>query len=214
METLNSLSDLKESGFGRPPPRHGLNLLWWFAQECVRIDSNQQMTALCYPENGCFGFHRFYNRDRPKLLPPINLPYYEVGNLHNPGSLPYYVIENYTGYLDDSNCDRIIVSYNWRWKKFDSVYVTRHSDQKNFDPNCTRQISPELMKTIKEMRRAEFLSERRNQPESHYIEMPHSVQSETSDCPNRNCWIGVGCAIGVIFLIVMTIVLLFVFGKI
>ncbi len=59
--TLNDLSDLRETRFGRPRPRHGLNLLWWFAHKCVEIDSNGQMIAQCNPEYGDFDFDLFYN---------------------------------------------------------------------------------------------------------------------------------------------------------
>ncbi|ROL46573.1 hypothetical protein DPX16_21757 [Anabarilius grahami] len=157
MRTLYDLSDLRESRFGRPPPRHGLILLWWFAHECVLIDSNGRMIAQCNPENGAFGFHRFYNRER--LLPYADLPYYEVGNLHITHSLPRYVTEKYTGHSDNSNKDRIIVLFNSMWSRFDSVYVTQHSDQLKFDQNHTYCISIKLMKDIKDLSREEFLRE-------------------------------------------------------
>jgi len=164
MRTLNNLSDLKESKFGQPPPRHGLILLWWFVHECVEIDFNSRMVALCNPKNGAFGFHRFYNREN--LLPYSNLPYYDVGNLHITDSLPEYVTVYYTGYSDNSNKDRIIVSFNLRWNRFDSIYVTQHSDLVNFDQNHTYCISIELMKDIKGLSREEFLRgpARTNQP--------------------------------------------------
>ncbi|XDV15715.1 hypothetical protein PO909_015733 [Leuciscus waleckii] len=155
MRTLNNLSDLKESKFGRPPPRHGLILLWWFANECVQIDFNSRMVALCNPKNGAFGFHRFYNREN--LLPNTNLPYYEVGNLHITDSLPEYVTVNYKGYSDNSNKDRIIVLFNLRWNRFESIYVTQHSDMVNFDQNHTYCISIELMKIIQDLSCEEFL---------------------------------------------------------
>ncbi len=80
MRALNELSDLRETRFGRPRPRHGLNLLWWFAHKCVEIDSNGQMIAQCNPEYGDFGFDLFYNWEI--LLPKSNLP-----NLNTPDSL-------------------------------------------------------------------------------------------------------------------------------
>uniref|UniRef100_A0A671R5Q5 Uncharacterized protein n=1 Tax=Sinocyclocheilus anshuiensis TaxID=1608454 RepID=A0A671R5Q5_9TELE len=113
MRILNNLSDLRETRFGQPCPRHGLKLLWWFAHDCVQIDSNGRMTAQCDPANGAFGFHQFYNVDG--LLPKTTLPYYELGNLNTPGSLPHYVTENCTGYSDSSNTDRNIVSFKSSW---------------------------------------------------------------------------------------------------
>jgi len=169
MRTLNNLSDLKKSKYGQPPPRHGLILLWWFVHECVDIDSNGRMVALCNPNNGDFGFHRFYNRE--KLLPYSKLPYYDVGNLHKTGSLPKYVTENYTGNLDDSNKDRIIVLFNSKGHKFDSIYVTQHISLLNFDQNHTYCISIELMKDIKGLSREEFLNgpARTNQPNPPHV---------------------------------------------
>uniref|UniRef100_A0A671LD26 Uncharacterized protein n=1 Tax=Sinocyclocheilus anshuiensis TaxID=1608454 RepID=A0A671LD26_9TELE len=152
MRTLYDLSDLRQTGFGQPYPRHGLNLLWWFAHDCVQIDFNGRMTAQCNPTNGAFGFHRFYNGGG--LLPYTNLPYYEAGNLSTPGSLPDYVTQKYTGYSDSSNTDRIIVSFNSSWNRFDSIYVTRHSDQANFDQNHTYCISLDLLKRIKRLNRS------------------------------------------------------------
>uniref|UniRef100_A0A673I501 Uncharacterized protein n=1 Tax=Sinocyclocheilus rhinocerous TaxID=307959 RepID=A0A673I501_9TELE len=186
MRTLNNLSDLRESRFGQPPPRHGLNLLWWFAHDCVQIDSNSRMIVQCNPTNGAFGFHRFYNKD--KLLPKINLPYYEVGNLHNAGSLPDYVTENYTTHSDNSNTDRIIVSFDSRRRRFENVYVTQHSDRTHFDQNRTYCISTDLLKDIKELSRKDFLSGRTNRSEQLSIRMPQSVQhSQTNTCQSWKC---------------------------
>lgn len=175
--TLNKLSKLRETKYGQPPPRHGLNLLWWFAHACVQIDSNDQMIAKCNPANGAFGFHRFYNWDY--LLPKINLPYYEVGNLNTPDSLPYYVIEYHSGHSDNSNKDRIIVSYNSRQRRFMNVYVTQHSDQKHFDQNHTYRISLDLLKDIQELSREDFLSGRTNRPEHISINIPQPLPTNT-----------------------------------
>ncbi|ROL46575.1 hypothetical protein DPX16_21759 [Anabarilius grahami] len=160
MKTLYDLSDLRESRFGQPHPRHGLNLLWWFAHDCVQIDFNQSMIACCNPENGAFGFHQFYNAGG--LLPYSNLPYYEVGNLNTTDSLPEYVTEKYTGCSDESNTDRIIVSFDSRWNRFDSIYVTRHSDLARFDQNHTYCISIQLLKEVKGLNHAEFLRKTMN----------------------------------------------------
>ncbi|XP_056103174.1 uncharacterized protein LOC130082352 [Rhinichthys klamathensis goyatoka] len=158
MQTLYNLSDLRESRFGQPPPRHGLNLLWWFAHECVDIDSNGRIIALCNPANRDFGFCLFHNREG--LLPYSNLPYYEVGNLNTPDSLPEYVTEDDTGRSDDdSNTDRIIVSFKSHWStpRFDRIYVTQHSDPVNFDQNHTYCIRIKLIKAIKRLSRNKFL---------------------------------------------------------
>uniref|UniRef100_A0A9J8CBI4 Uncharacterized protein n=1 Tax=Cyprinus carpio carpio TaxID=630221 RepID=A0A9J8CBI4_CYPCA len=155
VRTLKNLSDLKETRFGQPRPRHGLSLLWWFAHDCVQIDFNGRMTAECDPEYRDFGFDLFYNRER--LLPYTNLPYYEVGNLSSTDSLPHYVTKNYTGQSDNSNIDRIMVSFNSSWNIFEKIYVTQHSDEVHFDQNHTYCISPKLLKDIQELSLKKFL---------------------------------------------------------
>ncbi|XP_051994206.1 uncharacterized protein LOC127652173 isoform X3 [Xyrauchen texanus] len=162
MRTLFDLSKLRESRFGQPHPRHGLNLLWWFADTCVQIEENHPLIARCNPAVGDFGFRLFHNADH--LLPYSEFPYYEVGNLNNGCFLPHYVTENYTGDLDDSNTDRIIVSLHFSWKRlyFGNVYVTQHSDQVHFDQNRTFCISHSLIKDIKLLNRAEFLRQTKN----------------------------------------------------
>ncbi|XP_051559191.1 uncharacterized protein LOC127444064 [Myxocyprinus asiaticus] len=180
IQILKELSQLKESGFGQPLPRHGLRLLWWFARECVQINSNHRMTARCNPAKGEFGFHRFHNRtevNAEKLLPNTKLTYYEVGNLNtlNAALLPHYVTENYTGKTDDSNTDRIIISFDKNLNRFDSIYVTQHSDKLHFDHNCTYQISQGLIKVIKSLG-LEELEEAVNKQRS---DSESSLQSES-----------------------------------
>uniref|UniRef100_A0A8C1WFE2 Uncharacterized protein n=1 Tax=Cyprinus carpio TaxID=7962 RepID=A0A8C1WFE2_CYPCA len=180
VRTLYKLSELRETKYGQPPPRHGLSLLWWFAHDCVQIDSNGRMTAECDPENGDFGFHRFHNRDR--LLPYTNLPYYDVGNLNSIRSLPRYVTKSYTGQSDNSNTDRIIASFDSRRKKFVNVYVTQHSDRTHFDQNHTYCISTDLLKDIQALSRKDFLRVPTIRSEHICIDIHQSVQEET--CQN------------------------------
>lgn len=40
---LCTLEHLRTSSFGYPPPRHGLQLLFWFANDCVTSDSHITM---------------------------------------------------------------------------------------------------------------------------------------------------------------------------
>ncbi|XP_041729617.1 uncharacterized protein LOC121560774 [Coregonus clupeaformis] len=67
---LSTIEDLKDSGFGRPPPRHGLKLLFWFANECVAFNHNGNMLVQCHPERGVrkdYGLslgYRQCNKDR------------------------------------------------------------------------------------------------------------------------------------------------------
>nr|XP_055060369.1 uncharacterized protein LOC129444049 [Misgurnus anguillicaudatus]XP_055060370.1 uncharacterized protein LOC129444049 [Misgurnus anguillicaudatus]XP_055060371.1 uncharacterized protein LOC129444049 [Misgurnus anguillicaudatus]XP_055060372.1 uncharacterized protein LOC129444049 [Misgurnus anguillicaudatus] len=179
VRTLNELSQLKDNRFGQPDPRHGLRLLWWFANECVSIDSYGRMTAQCNPTTRVFGFKRFSNRiedDEDRLLPNnVTLPYYEVGNLNDSGSLPSYVTVNHNRNRADSNKDRIIVRYNSGLRSFDRIYVTQHADHVNFDQNHTYRISQGLIKTIQGFwNLEEFLRQTKNAGPPEFIFQPQS----------------------------------------
>ncbi|GAA6073647.1 uncharacterized protein LOC108260619 [Tachysurus ichikawai] len=159
IRTLSSLAELRSSGFGQPAPRHGLRLLYWFVENCVEVNQQNQMILLCIPSTGDFGFRIFHNREeggKGHLLPDSsNLLYYELGNLSGAESLPEYVREKYTGFQDKSNTDRIVVSLESGM--FHSIYVTRHETRINFDHRHTFCIGPELVRTIKKMQREDFL---------------------------------------------------------
>lgn len=159
--TLNELVQLSNTRFGRPRPRHGLRLLYWFASECVSFENNSMLSE-CDPAEGDFGFHYFQNRYDQygnKLLPDEEFPYYVVGNLNSPGAedLPDYVSEDKYTDEHNSNTDRIIVSLDEEW--FHRVYVTQHHDRSNYDPNATHRISRGLLMIIRRMSLYEFLVE-------------------------------------------------------
>ncbi|ROL54833.1 hypothetical protein DPX16_23285 [Anabarilius grahami] len=163
MQTLNELAHLRDSGFGQPWPRHGLKLLYWFANDCVSFGNDNVMISECDPADGDFGFHHFENRydeNGDKLLPDMDFPYYVVGNLNSPGAeeLPEYISDKYN-YEYNINTDRIIVSlYDEEW--FHRVYVTQHHDRSNdYDPNSTYRISRGLLMIIRRMSLEHFLGE-------------------------------------------------------
>ncbi|KAK9981823.1 hypothetical protein ABG768_001347 [Culter alburnus] len=163
METLNELAQLRDSRFGQPWPRHGLKLLYWFANDCFSFKRKNSMLCKCDPANGDFGFHLFENRYDEygdKLLPDIDFPYYVVGNLNSPGAeeLPDYVSEDNSPDLHNSNTDRIIVSlYDEEW--FHRVYVTQHHNRSNYDQNATYRISRGLLMIIRRRSLEYFLEE-------------------------------------------------------
>lgn len=67
---ISTFHHLHTSGFGRPFPRHGLQLLFWFSNHCVTFDLDVlRMVSECEPENGAYGFHRFGNLE--ELLPVL-----------------------------------------------------------------------------------------------------------------------------------------------
>uniref|UniRef100_A0A3Q1CMV8 Uncharacterized protein n=1 Tax=Amphiprion ocellaris TaxID=80972 RepID=A0A3Q1CMV8_AMPOC len=159
---LGSLDQLGDSWFGRPFPRHGLQLLFWFANDCVTIES-AGLVSDCQPEIGLFGFHVFGNME--ELLPIfyfyLQVSYFEVGNLNTetyPASadLPAYVRENYglDGNYGDDNSDRIIISYRARSRLVEAVYVTEHDSNAfgRFRADRTFQIRCDLIRVLQDQR--------------------------------------------------------------
>ncbi len=83
---------------------------------------------------------------------------------------------NYSGYSDNSNTDRITVSFDRRRRRFEKIYVTQHSDQVNFDQNHTYRISLDLLKDIQELSLNKFLRETMNASYQISYQM-HSISS-------------------------------------
>lgn len=160
---LEEIEDLSRSRFGQPSPRHGLELLFWFAKEYIIFDNNNQIVLKYDPKDGHFGFHRFQNRidniQDDRLLPTQTSPYYEVGNLHSPGAsyLPFYVRKKFTNQMDGSNTDRIIIGSNSDGAV--QVYVTQHEDQRNFSHDHTCRISDSLLYEIHNISSCEIFLE-------------------------------------------------------
>uniref|UniRef100_A0A3Q2PR45 Uncharacterized LOC105918083 n=1 Tax=Fundulus heteroclitus TaxID=8078 RepID=A0A3Q2PR45_FUNHE len=164
---LCTLDHLDTSGFGRPFPRHGLQLLFWFSNHCVSFepaDSGDVMKLVseCQPENGDYGFHKFRNVE--ELLPVLHKPkkhkstrqllYFVVGNLNaasypESADLPPFVRENH-GADGSSNSDRVIISYQAKTRVVDKVYVTEHDDADagRFRSDGTHEVSPELIRVL------------------------------------------------------------------
>ncbi|XP_052402136.1 uncharacterized protein LOC127949182 isoform X2 [Carassius gibelio] len=184
--TLNELSQLKQSGFGQPWPRHGLNLLFWFAHDYIDF-RNGKMVSISSPHDKRFGFHKFKNDDHDHIVPIENLPYYEVGNLNFPGAdeLPNYVRANYMHSNPESNKDRIIVCQNTNGS-FKSVHVTEHlkDNLKQFDSKKTYRVSQGLLQIIKNMTREQFLNKTSKTQEVH-ASQPRISNPEEEGVRNR-----------------------------
>lgn len=167
---LCTLEHLTASEFGRPFPRHGLQLLFWFANHCVTWEQENfvevmKLVSGCEPETGAYGFHRFGNVE--ELLPVLHRPkkrkrkkqpvYFEVGNLNadtfpSSAHLPAFVRENYgaDGDYSISNTDRIIISYQASSRAVETLYVTEHDAATvgRFRPDRTHLVSSELVRAL------------------------------------------------------------------
>lgn len=145
IKTLNTEEELKETGFGYPPPRHGLALIKWYVKTC--IDNN--MVALCDPVAGQFGFHEFHNSGF--VLPPLKdkhtYMYFTIGNLHYPHSedLPYEVRKYYDPHNQISNMDRVIVKLNRNTNKIEEIYISEH-----YNPQRTFQLGASLISDLRQ----------------------------------------------------------------
>ncbi|XP_061573912.1 uncharacterized protein LOC133440578 [Cololabis saira] len=167
-QQLNCLQVLRASGFGQPFPCHGLQLLFWFANDCVTVELQNfvqvmKLVSDCEPETGVYGFHFFGNME--ELLPVLKKSkksknktqflYFEVGNLNTrnyPASadLPAYVRENHGNHSKYSNTDRLIIRYQKRSRVVETLYVTEH-DYANFSrfrADRTHEISSELIRAL------------------------------------------------------------------
>uniref|UniRef100_A0A3P8Z9E3 Uncharacterized protein n=1 Tax=Esox lucius TaxID=8010 RepID=A0A3P8Z9E3_ESOLU len=156
VQNINSLEDLRVSGFGRPRPRHGLQLLFWFAKNCVHFDNHNNMRVRCDPRRCEFGFHYFSNFEDilPALVYGGRQKYFEVGNLNTemyPGAddLPLFVTERYNLHNPQSNKDRVIICLDQSYVT--ATYVSVHTEgdiRGSFDCVHTYRVSPGLIKII------------------------------------------------------------------
>lgn len=183
---LKTISDLQMSRFGQPWPKHGLQLLYWFAKDCI-WENDDEMFLACDPATGVFGFHPFENRSNDrneKLLPDVDLSYYVVGNLYSPQAnmLPDFVKENIDVQNDLQNTDRIIVTTAQRKQCFGKIYATTHKDQFDYNPNATFHISRSLLKIIHSFEGVEdFLSSVGNGEVSYQMCMVRCVRMHVDD---------------------------------
>ncbi|KAK9980075.1 hypothetical protein ABG768_013472 [Culter alburnus] len=157
-EHINNTNELKKSGYGSASPRHGLQLLFWFAQR-VDVDQNNQFHLNFTPDQNAYGFHYFGNGE--ELLPPLNpgQTYYSFSKLSGPSAnkFPGYVLKYYPQKYNtitekqEKNMDRLVVSLDNKTKRrIFRVFITAHNPGSNyFNPNETYEIDLALILQIR-----------------------------------------------------------------
>ncbi|XP_036375359.1 uncharacterized protein LOC118771457 [Megalops cyprinoides] len=184
-DILKKIQDLEGKDFGHNYPRHGLNLLYWFAHEYITFDNNNNIQSKQDPKEGVFGFHYFGNKEAvfPSLRNQRGYNYYAVGNLFDSQNLPEsqrlpdYVTEEFRSSKnldsrDQNNRDRIVVRRT-PYGSIDEVYVTQHYDfsaghGSQYDPDNTFRISSDLLKDIRNLPRDKFLKPFPPRARTHY----------------------------------------------
>lgn len=152
IRVLHSIRDLKTIDFGRSVPMHSLLLLYWFANQ-VEIYHNNDI-RLNFNPNTHYGSHHYGNYDGLLDTLPQGYQYYTVGNLEGDSAqqLPDYVLNPPRGY-EGNNLDRIVYSvYRWgtRTQIIGRVFITQHHQGNRYDPNHTYEISPNLLREIRQ----------------------------------------------------------------
>ncbi|XP_050985244.1 uncharacterized protein LOC127177174 [Labeo rohita] len=154
---LDNIQDLKNITYAKSAPRHGLQLLFWFAQKVVTVDQNNIpiLDSNFDPSRGDFGFHHYGNREG--IFPSLSSwqSYYSVGNLKSPraNALPAYVRKYYRNTnVPERNMDRLIISVKQnKPNKILGVFITAYDLHKNdFNPADTYEIDPALLLQIGE----------------------------------------------------------------
>ncbi|XP_043110209.1 uncharacterized protein LOC122355713 isoform X2 [Puntigrus tetrazona] len=155
LRKLKDIHDLKNITYARSAPRHGLQLLFWFAQKVVTVDQSNILIldSNFDPSRGDFGFHHYSNRE--VILPSLSSwqSYYSVGNLKSPGAkaLPAYVQKYYRNTnVPERNMDRLIISVKQnKPNKILGVFITAYDLHKNdFNYENTYEIDPALLLQI------------------------------------------------------------------
>ncbi|XP_077077942.1 uncharacterized protein LOC143731161 [Siphateles boraxobius] len=154
VKKLNNINDLRNTGYGKPYPRHGLQLLFWLARNAI-VDQNNNHIQLKFNPIRDYGFHYFGNGEciLPSLSP--RQKYYSVGNLNYPraSDFPEYVLRHYRNNdLPERNMDRLIISLDTnRPDSISNVFITAHNLNRNdFNPSETYEIDPALILMIRE----------------------------------------------------------------
>ncbi|XP_056323857.1 uncharacterized protein LOC130237073 [Danio aesculapii] len=154
---LNNIDELKNITYAKSAPRHGLQLLFWFAQKVLNVDQNNNLIldSNFDPTRDDFGFHKYENIEH--ILPSLASweSYYSVGNLKSPAAnaLPAYVRKYYRNTnVPERNMDRLIVSVKQnKPNKILKVFITAHNLHKSdFNPSDTYEIDPALLLQIRD----------------------------------------------------------------
>ncbi|KPP58790.1 hypothetical protein Z043_123352, partial [Scleropages formosus] len=154
IQTLETLKDLKKTGYGQSYQRHGLRLLRFLAENIIRFENGVMHAQFTGDQ---YGFHHYGNYEG--LLPVLRsgLQYFEVGNLNtetHPRSreLPASVRQAYDNsryYCSENNVERVMLCLRRNSNVIEQVYLTEHRPRsRDFNEGRAYRVSPRLIRQL------------------------------------------------------------------
>ncbi|XP_066497727.1 uncharacterized protein [Hoplias malabaricus] len=175
LRSFRNIKSLKINGFGEKYPRHGLLLIYWFANQ-VSLHPGEDFLRLRFnPAQTDYGFQLYKNslvfspggngerRALPCLNESMNRVYYSVGSLQSVtirSQMPSYITQDFHNFPEDLNrdLDRIVVRVQKsRPTTADKVFVTQEVNTEHgriYDPDQTYEISLDLLKQVQALRKS------------------------------------------------------------
>lgn len=160
IQILKDINDLKNITTSMKEfPRHGLMLLHWFANN-VEVDSSGEMQLDFDPGQGSYGIHCYKDTYQRVPFDSSESLYYSLGDLDRRSArmLPFYVTHDFHHSMESpqKNLDRVLIQVQKSYPtKIEKVYITEHqknhSQGSSYNPDCTYEITAELLIQIQEL---------------------------------------------------------------